>query len=94
MFSVKTGTVMEGSKLSCRVWEIAIYLFAANIKGGIPAPLDPNRPTPGRMVTRKVDSARARVQRACRMAQALGLPQIGCDEAEAILDLPGQPGAR
>ena len=61
---------------------------------GIPAPLDPNRPTPGRTVTRKVDSARARVQRACRMAQALGLPQIGCDEAEAILDVPGHLGAR
>ena len=61
---------------------------------GIPAPLDPNRPTPGRTVTRKVDSARARVQRACSQLKALGLPQIGCDEAEAILDLPGQAGAR
>ena len=54
----------------------------------------PNRPTPGRTATRKVDAARAKVERACRMAEALGLPQTGCDEAEAILDLPRQAGAR
>ena len=33
MFSVKTGTVMEGSNLKYRVWAIGIYLFSANIKG-------------------------------------------------------------
>ena len=32
-FSLKFGTVMEGSKLSYRVWAIAIYLFTTNIKG-------------------------------------------------------------
>ena len=32
-FSQKFGTVMEGSKLSYRVWAIAIYLFTTNIKG-------------------------------------------------------------
>lgn len=33
MFSIKTGTVMEGSKLKYRVWAVAIYLFTTNIKG-------------------------------------------------------------
>ena len=32
-FSVKHGTVMEGSKLGCRVWAIAVYLMTTNIKG-------------------------------------------------------------
>ena len=33
MFSLKTGTLMEGSKLSYRVWAIAIYLLTTNLKG-------------------------------------------------------------
>ena len=33
MFSIKTGTVMEGSKLKYRIWAIGIYLFTTNIKG-------------------------------------------------------------
>ena len=33
MFSVKTGTVMEGSNLKCRAWAVGIYLFTTNIKG-------------------------------------------------------------
>ena len=33
MFSMKTGTIMEGSKLGYRVWAIAIYLVATNLKG-------------------------------------------------------------
>ncbi len=33
MFTLKIGTVMEGSKLSCRVWAVAIYLFTTNLKG-------------------------------------------------------------
>ena len=33
MFSVRTGTVMEGSNLEYRVWAIAISLFTTNIKG-------------------------------------------------------------
>ena len=33
MFSLKTETLMEGSKLSCRVWAIAIYLLTTNLKG-------------------------------------------------------------
>ena len=33
MFSLKTGTVMEGSKLKYRVWAIAIYLLTTNLKG-------------------------------------------------------------
>ena len=33
MFSLKSGTVMERSHLSYRVWAIAIYLFTTNIKG-------------------------------------------------------------
>ena len=60
---------------------------------GIPAPLDPNRPSPGRTITKKVDAARAKVEQACRMAQALGLPQVGCAEAEDILNIPGHLGA-
>ena len=33
MFSLKTGTLMEGSKLGYRVWAIAIYLLTTNLKG-------------------------------------------------------------
>ena len=33
MFSLKTGTVMEGSNLKYRVWAIAMYLFTTNLKG-------------------------------------------------------------
>ena len=33
MFTLRMGTVMEGSKLPYRVWAIAIYLFATNLKG-------------------------------------------------------------
>ena len=33
MFSVKMGTVMEGSKLPYRAWAVGIYLFTTNIKG-------------------------------------------------------------
>ena len=61
---------------------------------GIPAPLDPNRPSPNRTITRKVDNARSRVQQACAQMKALSIPQVGCDEAESILDLPGHLGAR
>ncbi len=32
-FSVRTGTVMQSSKLKYRVWVIAIYLLATNLKG-------------------------------------------------------------
>ena len=32
-FSVRVGTVMEGSKLGYRVWVIAIFLLATNLKG-------------------------------------------------------------
>ena len=32
-FSVKSGTVMHGSKLGYRVWAIAIYLVTTNLKG-------------------------------------------------------------
>ncbi|MDE2664556.1 MAG: IS1595 family transposase [Acidobacteriota bacterium] len=32
-FSVKTGTLMQGSNLGLRVWAIAIYLHATGIKG-------------------------------------------------------------
>ena len=32
MFSLKTGTLMEGSKLGYRVWAIAIYLVTTNLK--------------------------------------------------------------
>ena len=33
MFSLRTKTVMEGSKLKYRVWAVGIYLFTTNIKG-------------------------------------------------------------
>lgn len=33
MFTLRTGTVMEGSKLKYRIWAVAIYLFTTNIKG-------------------------------------------------------------
>ena len=33
MFSLKTGTVLEGSKLKYRVWAIAVYLLTTNLKG-------------------------------------------------------------
>ena len=33
MFTLRTGTVMEGTKLKYRVWAIGIYLFTTNIKG-------------------------------------------------------------
>lgn len=33
MFSLRTGTVMEGSNLKYRAWAVAIYLFTTNIKG-------------------------------------------------------------
>ena len=33
MFTLKIGTIMEGSKLPYRVWAIALYLFTTNIKG-------------------------------------------------------------
>ncbi len=33
MFTVKIGTIMQGSKLPYRVWAIGIYLFMTNIKG-------------------------------------------------------------
>ena len=32
-FSLKTGTVMQGTKLPYRDWAIAIYLLATNLKG-------------------------------------------------------------
>ena len=32
-FSVKTGTLMHGSKLGFQVWVIAIYLLTTNLKG-------------------------------------------------------------
>lgn len=33
MFSIKTGSIMEGSNLKHRVWAVGIYLFTTNIKG-------------------------------------------------------------
>ena len=33
MFTVRMGTIMEGSKLPYRTWAIGIYLFTTNIKG-------------------------------------------------------------
>lgn len=33
MFTVKVGSVMQGSKLSYRIWAIGIYLFTTNLKG-------------------------------------------------------------
>ena len=32
-FSVRTGTVMESSKLDCRTWVFAIYIVATSLKG-------------------------------------------------------------
>jgi len=32
-FSVRYGTVMEGSKLGYRVWAVALYLMTTSIKG-------------------------------------------------------------
>ena len=32
-FSLRKGTVMEGSKLPYRVWAVALYLFTTNLKG-------------------------------------------------------------
>ena len=32
-FSVKLGMVMQGSKLGCRIWAVAIYLLTTGIKG-------------------------------------------------------------
>ena len=32
-FSVKTGTVMQGSKLDLQVWAIAIYILTTGLKG-------------------------------------------------------------
>ena len=32
MFSIKTGTVMEGSNLKYRAWAVGIYVFTCNIK--------------------------------------------------------------
>ena len=61
---------------------------------GIPVPLDPKRPSPNRTITRKVDNAKQRVQQTCAQMKALGLPPIGCEAAEDVLDLPRQAGAR
>jgi len=33
MFSLKIGTLMEGSKLGYQIWAIAIYLISTNLKG-------------------------------------------------------------
>ncbi|MCY3773556.1 MAG: IS1595 family transposase [Gemmatimonadetes bacterium] len=33
MFSVRTGTILQSSKLSFQVWVIEIYLFTTGIKG-------------------------------------------------------------
>ena len=33
MFTLKMGTVMEGSNLKCWAWAVGIYLFTTNIKG-------------------------------------------------------------
>ena len=33
MFTIRMGSVMEGSKLALRKWAIGIYLFTTNIKG-------------------------------------------------------------
>ena len=33
MFSLRTGTVMDGSNLKYRAWAVGIYLFTINIKG-------------------------------------------------------------
>ena len=31
-FSVKTGTVMESSKIGCQEWAIAVYLYVTSFK--------------------------------------------------------------
>ena len=33
MFTVRIGTVMEGTKMAYRIWAIGIYLYTTNIKG-------------------------------------------------------------
>ena len=33
MFTLRMGTVMEGTKLPYRIWAIGLYIFATNIKG-------------------------------------------------------------
>ena len=33
LFSLKTGSLMEGSKLGYRVWALAVYLMSTNLKG-------------------------------------------------------------
>ena len=33
MFTLRTGSIMEGSKLKYRAWAVGIYLFSVNIKG-------------------------------------------------------------
>lgn len=33
MFSLRTGSIMEGSKLKFQIWAVGIYLFTTNIKG-------------------------------------------------------------
>ena len=33
MFTLRMGTIMEGTKLPYRMWAIGLYLFATNIKG-------------------------------------------------------------
>lgn len=33
MFTVRKGTVMEGTKMAYRIWAIGIYLYMTNIKG-------------------------------------------------------------
>ncbi len=33
MFSLRSGTVMQGSKLGYQVWAIAIYLVTTGLKG-------------------------------------------------------------
>ena len=33
MFTIRKGTVMEGTKMSYQTWAIGIYLFSTNIKG-------------------------------------------------------------
>ncbi|MCY4128048.1 MAG: IS1595 family transposase [Gammaproteobacteria bacterium] len=33
MFTLRMGTVMEGTKLKYRIWAIGIYLFTTNLKG-------------------------------------------------------------
>ena len=33
MFTVRVGSVMQGSKLPYRVWAVGIYLFTTNLKG-------------------------------------------------------------